>query len=138
MNPSIIKTVLIAAALLLCASLSFAAENKSGPATETKAVSNAKTTQKSTKAKVGKAAAKVKLVDINSAGKAELKTLPGVSDAAADQIIARRPYLTKADLVTEKIVSPGIYGQLKSRVFAKQNKAAAAKLEKLKKERTSR
>lgn len=138
MKPSIIKTVLIAAAMLLCASLSLAAESKAGPATETKAIGHAKTTEIGAKAKAGKAAAKVKLVDINSAGKAELMTLPGVSDATADKIIARRPYLSKADLVTHEIVSSGTYGQLKSRVFAKPNKATAAKLEKLKKERASR
>ena len=81
MKRSIIPSALIAAALLLGASLSLAAENKAGPATETKAIGNAKTTEKGAKAKAGKAAAKVKLVDINSAGKAELKTLPGVDDA---------------------------------------------------------
>lgn len=136
MKRSIIPSALIAAALLLGASLSLAAESKAGPAAETKAIGNAKTTEKSTKA--GKAAAKVKLVDINSAGKAEMKTLPGVGDVEADKIIAGRPYLSKADLVTQKIVSPEIYGQLKSRVVAKQNKASAAKLEKLIKERTNR
>lgn len=138
MKRSIIPSALIAAALLLGASLSFAVESKAGPATETKAIGNGKTTEQGAKAKAGKAAAKVKLVDINSAGKAELKTLPGVDDATADKIIAGRPYLSKADLVTENIVSSGVFGQLKARVFALQNKAATAKLEKLKKERASR
>ncbi|MHB8668320.1 MAG: ComEA family DNA-binding protein [Burkholderiales bacterium] len=138
MKRSIIPSAVIAAALLLGASLSFAADNKAGPATETKAIGNAKTTEKGAKAKAGKAATKVKLVDINSAGKTELKTLPGVDDATADKIIAGRPYLTKADLVTQKIVSQGIYGQIESRVIAKQNKAAAAKLEKLTRERAGR
>ncbi len=90
MNRSIIKTVLIAAALLLCASLSLAAENKSESATETKAIGNAKTTQKSATAKGGKTAAKVKGVDSNSAGKAELETRPGGGDAAAEKISAGR------------------------------------------------
>ncbi len=138
MKRSIIPSALISAALLLGASLSFAAENKAGPATETKAIGNAKTTETGAKAKAGKTAAKVKLVDINSAGKAELKTLPGVDEATADQIIAGRPYLSKADLLTQKTVSSGVYAQIRSRVIAKQNKASAAKLEKLKKERASR
>jgi len=138
MNLSIIKTVLIAAASLLCANQSFAAEGKSAPATETKAISNVKATEKGAKAKAGKAAARVKLVDINSASKTELKTLPGIDDATADKIIAGRPYLSKADLVSENIVSSGVFAALKLRVFALQNKAAKAKLEKLKKERASR
>jgi len=132
MKSSIIKTVLIAAALLLCASPSGAAESKPGPASETKAVSNAKTTKKSAKT------AKVKLVDINSAGKAQLKTLPGVDDATAEKIIAGRPYLTKADLVTENIMSSGLFAQIKAHIYALQNKAAKAKFEKLKKEHAGR
>lgn len=138
MKRSIIPSALIAAALLLGASLSFAADNKAGHATDTKAISNGKTTEKDAKAKTSKAVAKVKIVDINSAPKAELKRLPGVDDATADKIIAGRPYLTKADLVTQHIVPSGIYTQLSSRVIAKQNKASAAKLERLTKERAGR
>lgn len=44
------------------------------------------------------AVAKIKLVDINSAGKKELKTLPGIGDTDADKIIAGRPYGSKAHL----------------------------------------
>ncbi|UCH16460.1 MAG: helix-hairpin-helix domain-containing protein, partial [Burkholderiales bacterium] len=40
-------------------------------------------------------AAKEKLIDVNSASRAELKTLPGIGDAEADKIIAGRPYLSK-------------------------------------------
>ena len=90
MKRSIIQSALIAAALLLSASLSVAVENKPGTPAATKAISGAKATEKS--AKVGKPAAKVKLVDINSASKAELKKLPGINDAEADKIIAGRPY----------------------------------------------
>ncbi len=138
MKHSIIPSALIAAVLLLGASLSFAAENKAGATAETKAIGNTKVEKHSAKAKTGKAPAKVKIVDINSAGKAVLKRLPGVDDAMADKIIAGRPYLTKADLVTQKIVSQGLYGQIESRVIAKQNKAAAAKLAKLMKERAAK
>ena len=120
MQHRIIKTVLIATALLLSASLSLAVENKTGTAGETKAGSNAKTAGKSAKAKDAKAAAKVKLVDINRAGKAELKTLPGIGDAEADKIIAGRPYLSKANLVTHKILPEGVYLTLKARIIARQ------------------
>ena len=125
MNCSIIRTALIAAALLLAASLSFAAENKPGTAAE--AVSVPKTTDKSAKTKAAKSTAKVKLVDINSASKKELKTLPGIGDAEADAIIAGRPYLTKAHLTTRGILPRAVYENLKTLVIAKQPPDVKAK-----------
>lgn len=59
-----------------------------------------------------------KLVDINRAGKAELKTLPGIGDAEADKIIAGRPYLSKADLVTKGLIPAGIYQSNRHRMIA--------------------
>jgi DNA uptake protein ComE-like DNA-binding protein len=120
MQRSIIQFALIAAALLLSASLSLAADSKPGTAGEAKSISSAKAAEKSAKAKDATAAAKVKLVDINSAGKAELKTLPGISDAEADKIIAGRPYGSKAQLFTRNIVSGVVYANLKALVIARQ------------------
>ncbi len=65
-------------------------------------------------------AAPVKLVDINSASLADLKKLPGIGDAEAARIIANRPYLTKAELVTKKVLPTGPYLSLKARVVAMQ------------------
>lgn len=121
MKRSIIQSALIAAVLLLSASLSFAVENKPGTATETKAIGKAKvTSDKGAGATKAKAAAKVKLVDINGGSKAELKTLPGVSDAEADKIIAGRPYNSKARLITRNIVSREVYENIKKLIIAKQ------------------
>ena len=114
MHHSIVKTALVAAALLLSTSVSFAVESKPGTMGDT---SN-KT--KTTAAKKIKPAAPVKLVDINSASKAALKKLPGISNAEADKIIAGRPYLTKAHLVTRNIISAGVYENLKKLIIAKQ------------------
>lgn len=61
-----------------------------------------------------------KLVDINSASRKDLKTLPGIGDAEADRIIACRPFLTKADLVTKKVLPAGPFLTLKDRVVAVQ------------------
>ena len=127
MQHSIITTAVGAAALLLSASLSFGVDNKPAPAAETTANSAPKTTEKSANAKVAKQAAKVKLVDINSAGKKELKTLPGIGDADADKIIAGRPYLVKAHLVTHNILPRGVYENLKALVIAKQPEDVAVK-----------
>ena len=70
------------------------------------------------------------LVDINSASRAQLMTLPGIGDAEAARIIARRPYLSKADLATKGVIPTGVYLSLKGRVIAIQKsmpkKAAAA------------
>ena len=67
MYRSIVQSALIAAALLLCASLSLAVENNTGRGGETKVIGKALATEKGAKPKADKAAAKVKLVDINIA-----------------------------------------------------------------------
>ncbi|MBI5259888.1 MAG: helix-hairpin-helix domain-containing protein [Burkholderiales bacterium] len=73
-----------------------------------------------------------KLVDINSASVQQLSTLPGIGKADAERIVAGRPYLTKADLVTAKVLPAGVYLSIKNRIIAKQDpkrppKAAASK-----------
>jgi len=79
----------------------------------------------------GAPAAPVKLIDINSASRAQLKTLPGIGDAEADKIVAGRPYLSKARLVTEAGLPVGIYLSIKNQIVAMQNKEARAKLKAL-------
>ena len=125
-----IRSALVALALLLSAGLSLADESKPSTAGEAKATSSAKTT-KAKSAKSAKAAKKVKLVDINSASKAELKKLPGIGDADGDKIIAGRPYLSKADLLTHNVISRESYAQIHALIIAKQNAATAAKLREL-------
>jgi DNA uptake protein ComE-like DNA-binding protein len=138
MQRKTIQSTLIAAVLLLSVNLSLAAESKSGTPAETKAISGSKTTAEKSakardakardgKARDAKASAKIKLVDINSAGKKELKALPGVGNAEAEKIIAGRPYLTKAHLVTHNILTPEIYEGLKKLVIAKQKQEPSAK-----------
>jgi DNA uptake protein ComE-like DNA-binding protein len=127
MKHDIIRYALIFAALLLSASVSLAVETKPATTGETKAMSGPQTTEKSAKAKDAKAVTKVKLVDINSASKKELMTLPGISGEDADKIIAGRPYLSKAHLTTHNIISRDVYENLKKLVVAKQKKNPAAK-----------
>jgi competence protein ComEA len=69
---------------------------------------------------VNGAATKAHLVDINSATKKELQTLPGITRATADKIIAGRPYLSKAFLVTRKIIPDEVYAKIRGRIIAKQ------------------
>lgn len=73
------------------------------------------------------AAAPVHLVDINSASRKELMTLPGISAADADRIIAGRPYLTKTELVTKQVLPTGPYLTLRKQIVAMQKPKKAAK-----------
>ena len=66
-----------------------------------------------------KPATPVKLVDLNSAGKTELKRLPGIGNAEADKIIAARPFRTKAELVTRKLIPDDLYPRLRKLVVVR-------------------
>jgi hypothetical protein len=59
-------------------------------------------------------------IDINSATRAQLRTLPGIGSAEADRIVAGRPYFSKADLATRDVLPTGVYLSLKDRVIARQ------------------
>ena len=127
MKSSTVKTALIALALSLSTSLVLAAEGKPPVADAAKAKVSAKPASTSS-------AQKVKLVDINNAKTEELKTLPGVTDEVAAKIIGGRPYLSKAHLLTRKIVDAAQYDTVRGLVIAKQgdtdvgkNAAAATK-----------
>lgn len=78
-------------------------------------------------AKKAPAAKPVKPVDINSASRAQLKTLPGIGDVQADKIVAGRPYLSKADLATKQVLPEGVYLSLKHRIIAIQKTKPKAK-----------
>lgn len=137
MRHRIVQSAMLAAALLLSAGIATAAD-KAPTTGEAGAIGKEKSAAKDDKAKKAKATANARRVDINSAGKAELKTLPGIGDAEAEKIISGRPYLSKADLFTNNILSQNGYDRVRALVIAKQNKASAAKLERLKKERATR
>ena len=57
-------------------------------------------------------------VDLNSASRKELMTLPGIGAAEADRIVANRPYLTKTDLVTKDVLAVGPFLSLRRLVVA--------------------
>ena len=72
-------------------------------------------------------AAPSKLVDINSASRAELETLPGIDAATAQKIVAGRPYFSKAQLVTDNVVPAGPYHSLKHLIIARQKTPSKSK-----------
>ncbi|HEY0858364.1 MAG TPA: helix-hairpin-helix domain-containing protein [Albitalea sp.] len=68
-----------------------------------------------------------RLIDINSASRKELKMLPGIGDAEADRIVAGRPYKTKTDLATEKVIPTGVYLSIRRSIVATPPKQPSGK-----------
>jgi DNA uptake protein ComE-like DNA-binding protein len=55
-------------------------------------------------------------VNINSASKVKLQTLPGVDEETAGRIIAGRPYHTRDELGTKGVVSPDEFNAIKDKI----------------------
>lgn len=72
------------------------------------------------RADVHLAASETALLDINSAGEDQLRTLPGIGPARAQAIIAGRPYAGKDDLVKRNILPKNVYDGVKDRIVAKR------------------
>ena len=100
----------------------------SGPATAAAQAKALAAQPAASQAKASPQGTRPKLVDINSAGRRELKTLPGIGDAEAAKIIAGRPYLTKAHLVTRNVLTIEAYDGLKGRIIAVQKTMPKVKM----------
>ena len=70
---------------------------------------------------------KSQLIDINSASKKELMSLPGIGDAYSQKIIDNRPYRGKNDLIRKNIIPQATYDKISGQIIAKQNTAPGAK-----------
>ncbi len=57
-------------------------------------------------------------VDINTASRSTLETLPGITPALSARIVAHRPYGDTSDLRKKRILTPGEYDAISARITA--------------------
>jgi competence protein ComEA len=105
-------------ALVSCA-LPLAAQTTSKPTTTAKPA--AKPPAAAQKPAVEKSTA-TKLLDLNSASKADLQALPGIGEKYAQKIIDGRPYQRKDQLVSKKVIPQATYDKIKDQLIATQAK----------------
>ena len=59
-------------------------------------------------------------VELNTASRGELASLPGLTDADADRIIAHRPYGAKEGLLRKNVLGKQKYEQIQDYVYVAQ------------------
>ena len=121
------RLVWVAAAAVLLPAITFADQTPATtttPALAQKAHAAKATTPAKHWSKGGSAAAH--RVDLNSATREDLMTLPGIDAAAADKIIAGRPWKSGQALVEKNVLTKADFAKLKSRVMAKHMATPAA------------
>ncbi len=65
-------------------------------------------------------------LDINSASKEQLAAIPGIGETYAQKIVAGRPYRTKRDLLTRRIIPRSMYEKVKDQIIAHRSTAKSS------------
>ena len=116
-----IRSVLVAAVLALGVALTPVARAESPSPAPAKATT-APTPTSHTKSTAAKSSKPASHIDLNSASREQLMTLPGITEASADKIIQARPFKSKDELRSKGIVTKAEYDRLASHVSAKSSK----------------
>jgi competence protein ComEA len=115
----------VALAATMASAQTAAGTSSSSADTSTKKSSQAKKSSTSDMSKSSDAAGASGKIDINSASKDELKSLPGIGDVTAQKIIDGRPYRAKNQLLSKHVVGQAEYGKIKDQIIAHGGGAAA-------------
>ncbi len=125
---SVKKLLLLLSALVLATSLSFAQNDQTGASTSsnqstTTTTTTTKKARKSSTASETSSKTSGKL-DLNTATKDQLMSLPGITDADAQKILDGRPYRAKNQLLSKGIISKDEYAKIKGQIVAHRSKTA--------------
>ena len=71
---------------------------------------------------VTSAAPKAEMLDINTATREQLVALPAIGAEYADKIIQGRPYASKNQLASKKVVPASVYAKIKTMIIASKPK----------------
>jgi len=126
-----LKLVSLLACFVLVSVAAFAQDKGTSKAPTASSTSKSTTASQASKsttdaAKSAGTAASAEKLDINSATKKELMTLPGIGDALSQKIIDGRPYKAKNELTQKKIIPEATYAKISDLIIAKQSSTSTS------------